>query len=180
MGPAQTYDVERPWTRQPFETERDYARFQTYLHTAPPRSLTPLAKTLGMGWAALDELARDHGWLLRARTYDAHLDRLRLETVDRVTEETAASRARRHMRPLTMALEAAERELAKLAKLSKQAEGPGVLSPRDILRFLEIGIKYQRLIAGDLDPVQRHSVDLSNLSLDELRALRDLQQKVGG
>lgn len=181
VGRPQRYDLDHPWNRQPFEDDREWSLFQEFLHVGAPRNsaLQALARRLGTSVNYLEELSHSNGWKARVHAWEAHLDALRTRTVERLVEETAAQRAQRHMGPAGLLIDAATREAHKLLQLAMTAEGPGVLAPRDIARFLDIGVKLQRLCAGDIDPAKNHTVNVSALSVDELRALQDLQAKAG-
>lgn len=181
MGRPQAYDHERPWNRQPFEDDREWALFQEYLHASAPRNsaLERLAKRLGTSAGYLEQLGAQNGWRARTHAWESHLDALRTRTVERLVEESAAERAKRHMIPAGLLIDAARKEAEKLLAVIVKSEGPGLLAPRDIARFLDIGIKLQRLCGGDINPTQNVDVKLSGLSVDELRALQDLQTKVG-
>lgn len=172
------YNVERPWERQPFDTDLTWLLFQDYLALAKPRSLRALAQKGGpLGWTQLETLALDDGWVMRARAYDANLDRLRQETIEREVQETAKQVAKRHATTARKAVTLAGLELDKLLAAAQQGDMPGLLSPRDVIRFLALGVRTERLVLGEATDQVEARVDLSGLSVEELRELRKLQEK---
>ena len=146
-----------------------------------PRSFRRMAKSWGLPWTEVEASARDNFWKDRALAWDAHLDRVRVDAAEAYAEETGRDVARRHLRPLQKALALAERELDKFLDASAGCEMPGLLTPRDVIRILVQGVKVERLIRGDTTEkvAVEEGPDLSALSVDELRALRDLQAKAG-
>jgi hypothetical protein len=175
-------NLAEPWRRQPWEGDREWALFSEYLLECPGGRntvLERLATRLGVASSYLLQLRHDHAWEVRALAWTRHLDDLRSKTVERVVEETAAARAKRHMGPLQSMLRTVAREMAKLERLANQAEGPGILTPKDITRMAEVAIKLERLCAGDIDPGARSEISLGQFTLDELRAMHELQRKAG-
>jgi hypothetical protein len=175
------YNTERPWERQPCDTEIGWLLFQDYLALPRPRSIRALSHKGGpLSWTQLETLAWENGWTLRAALYDGHLDRLRQETIEKEVQETAKETAKRHVRQARKAVALAGLELDKLLDAAKQSPMPGIISPRDVIRFLALGIRSERLALGDATDVVENRVDLSKFNAEELRELRKLQEKAGG
>jgi hypothetical protein len=65
--------------------------------------------------------------------------------------------------------------------VSRQSDMHGLLRPGEIARLTEVAIKFDRLLRGESteNVATAASVDLSGLSLDELRALSEIQRKIG-
>ena len=182
MPPRLHYDPDRPWTRQPCDTDQDWPIFQDYLARRPPRptSFRKLARAWGVGWTGLETTAGANGWAERARAWDAHLDGLRLDTAERYMVETGEEIAERHLEPVRKMIALGHRELAKYLAASESGEMPGLLTPAQVALFIRTGATLERLIMGESTAkveVSGQAPDLSALSLEELRTLRDIQEK---
>lgn len=174
------YNLDKPWERQPFEGDLEWALFQEYLALPAPRSVRTLARQGGpLSWSQLETLALDHGWFARARLWDAHLDKLRQDTIEREVQEDARAVAKRHARVARKAIALGERELDKLLSSAERSDMPGLISPRDVARLVFIGSKLERLVIGEAETIQEHRVNLDALTVEELRQLRELQAKAG-
>ncbi len=124
--------------------------------------------------SSLRAWSRKFEWRRRCRLYDAHLDRMALAT----TEKTLREAQRRHVR-LAMDMQAAvSPELAKLVREAQASSGrlEGV-SIAELVRLAEVGVKLERLSRGQTTESVEGRLDLSKLSLDELKALKKLKNK---
>lgn len=168
-----------PWQRFANEDERSFALFQQYLAEPLPRDIRRLARLSRLSYSVLDSLAFQWEWQARARLWDDHLDAIRRRTIESYTEENARNVAERQLRLLTRMQRLAENETDKLLEIAEANNAPGVITPRDIVRMATMGIRLERLIRGEV--TERHEVgpDLSSLSLDDLRAIRSAQAKIG-
>lgn len=174
------YDLARPWLRQPFDSDLAWALFQDYLSLPPPRSFGDLAQrpSFPLTLHRLQTLAREDGWVLRAQAWDAHLDELRVSTIERVTQEDAAARAERQGRVGRKLQRLGELEVDKLIKvLERPNDHPGVIQVRDAIRAIGIGVRVERLALGDSTDKIETGPDLSKLSVEDLRNLREMQEK---
>ena len=183
MSPSE-YDLERPWLRQPFDTDQGWALFSEWLLTPAPRSLRDFAQRTRGVWTfgALEALAWEYGWRERAAAWDSHVDVLRFRAVETELETSAKSAARRHGRVARELVELAAKEIAKLLSASKSSDGFGLLRPADVVRFATEGAKLERLVMGDATErvEQQDGTDLSRLDAEELRALKHLTDKAKG
>lgn len=178
MSPPPNYNLSEPWARQPFEDDRAWALFSAYLATpAGARSIREIAQRHNVPWTQVEILALEHGWEVRAGLWDENLDRLRRETIEREVQEDARSRASRHLRTLRKASDIVEAELNRRLELVANG-GPVLMSDANVSRLLERVIKLERLVAGDQDPATDVNISLDGLSVDELRNLREIQEKV--
>lgn len=182
MGPTE-YNPEKPWERQPCDTPVTWALFQDFLSLPVPRRLVDLAKRPGcpLSWADLQRVAWEDGWNIRAEAWDAHLDRLRIQTVERVTQEDAEARARRQGALARKLQTLGELELDKLLNQARRDVGGfGLVQVRDIIRAIAVGVRTERLALGDVTDRIEQGPDLSGLSLDELRQIREMQERIAG
>jgi hypothetical protein len=179
------YDPARPWVRQPFDTDLTWPLFQAFLALPLPRRLGDLLRQArGLDRWQLDRIAWADGWEARAWAWDRHLDQVRIETVERVTAEDARARAERQARPARKILALVEREVDALLTESKRlATSGGILGlipAKDLARTLALAVRTERLALGDsTEHVQESGPDLSGFSLEQLRALRELQEAAG-
>lgn len=174
---ASAYEPDKPWARQPWDTDLGFALFQDYLAQAQPRTVKPAG---GLSWAQVEAMARDCYWWARAALWDDHLAEIREQTIERVTEQTAEEVARRQLALTRDLQELASLEIGALRKVAKTANGfPGAIQPRDAIRAALVGIRLERLIMGEATDRTEVGPDLSNLDADDLRRLREIQAKAG-
>lgn len=174
-----SYNPAEPWARQPFDGDAAWYWFQQYLTLPPPRRLTDLVRA-GCPWSQyqLETVEWEDGWKARAVLWDQHLDALRTQTIEQVVQEDARTRAERQMKQAKKLARLGELEVDKLLKIAERPDsGAGLIQPRDATRMIFIGIRAERLAAGDVTDRIETGPDLSNLSLEELRQLRELQDK---
>lgn len=171
-----------PWEKRPEETEPAWSAFQAYRETGSHigetpgrRSVRGVCKRLGGSLKVWYEWSRVHKWKGRARAYDAHLDRVALES----TEKAIREMHRRHVKLSLRLQDIAGVELAKLADEARaKAKRLGDLRPVELARIAETGVKLERLTRGEsTENVAGSGLDLSKLSLTELKTLKALREK---
>lgn len=124
---AQAVDAAQPtepWKHpQLGESLRSFRIFVRFLEMGRDRSFDALAKELGVGRQFLYNLSSQFRWATRIAGYEAHLDRQRLEKIERIHKETAAYEA---IAELHMS-----RLLARNAKRlnEKHEQDPGFILP---------------------------------------------------
>lgn len=174
------YDLVRPWVRQPCDTDLSWVLFQEFLSAPLPRRLADLARksVCPLTWHQLESVAFEDGWKDRAAAWDRHLDALRTTTIERVVQEDAKQRAERQGRAGKKLQRLGELEIDKLIKvLERPDDMPGAITLRDAIRAIGIGVRVERLALGESTDKIETGPDLSKLSLDELRKLREIQEK---
>lgn len=171
------WDSQRPWARQPFDTDMGWTLFSDYLMLPVPRRLSKLREFLPR--YELERMAKECYWPERAALWDEHLADIRTTTIERVTEETAAEVAKRQL-TLTRTMQSlAGKEFAAIARTYRGEDMPGNLSARDAIRLANYGIRLERVIMGEVTDRVEVGPDLSALSVEQLRTLRELQTKAG-
>ena len=186
MPPENNSTHPRPWERQSDEPNDAWSAFVQYrdmgtrtgelagqkrtatkLHGLMREGHRPALRTL-TGWCT------DYDWRARAAAYDFHLDRVALDT----TEKTIREMHRRHVKLAMRLQDIAGTELEKLAQkaaaAAKQVKGVG---SGDLARFAEMGVKLERLARGESTETVEGRLDLSRLSLEELKTLKALRDK---
>lgn len=170
-----------PWHRLPGEGELPFALFQQFLAASVPRDLRAFGRRSGfaVSWATLETYAWEWEWSERARLWDAHLDHIRISTIERVTEQTAEEVAHRQLKLLVRMQMLADGEISKLLKISQESDVPGVVTARDAARLALIGVRLERLVRGEATEKIEQGPDMSKYSVEDLRQLRALQEKAG-
>jgi hypothetical protein len=167
-----------PWERQPSEGEEEWQAFRNYRDQAPPRRIQHVyvRRTADVSkWSA------DHCWSERVAAYDRHLDEERRTVREAVLKESEKERAARQLGQLKSVQDIIDLELAKLWRDAKNSEAFGLVKVNDLNKLMANAITLERLIRGQsTENVASTDVDLENLSPDELRQLRELQQKMKG
>lgn len=175
------------WLRNDRETDQHWAFFQYYRTWAypdekaglagryRPRDLTVIAKELGEPESGLRALARASRWGYRAARFDAWVD-ARLSD-DGLSEAVVARRG--HIRMLTQARHICEIELGKLYAKAMDPEA-SELSPREILKYLELIVKAERLLHGEATENVAVQVgwNIESLEIEDLRELDRIRGKL--
>jgi hypothetical protein len=176
---SNAFDASQPWVRQPFDGDLEWALFQDFLGlSSRPRNVRELVKKgAPVSVKQLELIAWEKAWNARAALWDKHLDQIRVKAIETEVAESAKDVARRHQRGAKKLLALVEQELEKYHKASSSTEMPGILTPKDIIRGLFVGVRTERMVLGEASERLEGSVDLSGLSAEELRTLRDLQLK---
>lgn len=166
------WDNDHPWERQPLDTDLSWPLFQDYLlQQDRPRSLKPLIRHGAMNWGQLQEIEWAHAWKERAGLWDEFIQRARQATV--LTDAGISCRIRDKMQRLV------EQELDRLTRVSDKSNDLGAVRPGELARFAEVAFKIDRLLTGQPTERVEAGVDLTSLSIEELRALRRMSQKTG-
>jgi hypothetical protein len=177
---ATDWEPDRPWVRQPFDSDIGFALFGDFLVLPLPRRLSSLVRPDGpLTLRQIERIAHEAHWQARASFWDEHLANIRTTTIERVTEETAEDIARRQLGLTRRMQRLADGELVKLEKLMMQNDFPGLLTARDALRLGDRGIRLERLILGEATERTEVGPDLKALSIEDLREMRRLQAKAG-
>ena len=134
-----------------------------------------LSKSHGLikGWCTL------HAWVRRCRSHDLEVDRRRKIGDLRAIEEMRI----RHTKRALLIQEIADLELAKMKKAAaKKKAKRTTIDDKTVLKMSEDGAKLERLSRGEPSEItEQHGsegLDLSGLTLDELKQLRALRSKV--
>lgn len=163
------------WERQPSDTEESWEAFKSFRDAKPPRKLfrpgVPTGKT--------SEMYRDHNWKARVEAFDIYMDQKAVEERRQIVGMKAKEIAEEHMIILTRARKIVSRELDKLLEASNSDDMAGTIKPSELTKLLEAVIKFDRLVRGESTEKTDTGVDLSKLSLDELREFEKMQRKIG-
>lgn len=170
---ATEWEPDKPWERQPFDTDVSWPVFQRFL-LMDPRSLQGLLRgPCPYTWAQLQDIAWSTHWKERVELYDSHAwkEAERIKRKANLDDVKASSRIRSKMQQL------AEKELDRLIRIAAQSNDLGSLMPRDVARFAEAAFKMDRLLRGEDTERITTGPDLSSLSVEDLRELRRMTKK---
>lgn len=178
MAPPDHYDPDRPWLRQPCDTDQGWALFSDFLAMGPCRKLAKVP-----GYAdnidLISGMAYANAWRERARAWDLHLTETRIAEVERVIREDARAMAERHLRMTRDLADLGHSEIRRAKEIADKTDMAAIgVTPNVARRMIVDAIKLDRLITGEATE-RIATPDVSTLSVDELRALRDLQEKAG-
>lgn len=162
------------WERQEKEPEDAFLAFQNYRDQALPRSWR---RVYGYASSKVGEWYSAFKWRERCLAYDKHLDHMILSDREEIVRQTNKEAFIRHARMLDTVMHLCERELAKLDRASLEFEGGGLMKTGELQRYIEMAIKFDRLIRGETTENNGPAVDYSKLSVDELRTLQGLLKK---
>lgn len=129
-----------PWDMRPGETARAYAAFCAYRDMGPDRSLRGLRDSGNRAASNLRQMAdwsSKHDWPDRAASWDQFVDH---EVQDDQLEQIKEMRRRHAALASNMLNQAAQRILSFDA---------ADLSPTELARWVEIGVKIERMSRGE-------------------------------
>lgn len=143
-----------PWERQENESSPAFEAFVCYRDLGADRGIRGVAHKIGKNPTLIGKWSSKWAWTTRVAAWDSEYDRRRLEA-------TTGERIKMEVRQIKQAIafqEVAGAELAALGRRIVQAEKDAaaagktvrepVLSPRDIARLAQLGVKIERLSRG--------------------------------
>lgn len=163
------------WERLPTDDEDAWAAFVRYRNQEPPRRLERFGRATQQ---QMFEWFSVHDWHNRVMAWDNHISSVRQREIDGAHGADARAVAARQIHVLNDMLEIVEREIFELRETMRERKTHGLLRPGDISKWVDLIVKYQRLNAGQA--TERVDVDLSNLTLEQLRQLGELEQAARG
>jgi len=132
------------WERQPFEGSRTYLYFCVYRDMDPlERSIKKTAeatkRSLGMLW----NISSRWDWAKRAEAHDLHMQRWKLAAYEKARIEMADRQTKEEMTLQSVAI-GGIRDL-----IDEHGQVKANLTPTEIVRLLEAGVKIERLARGE-------------------------------
>lgn len=190
LGQGQVLDLPagpaEPWERQPRESDQAWALFKVWRDMAYPnglgegyvvRTLPDMARLGGWDLAQLRRIAQSFDWANRAaqydRTIDTHKTEANLDALPKVLED--------HRKILQDMRNLVADQLGKWLTVCVASDAPQV-KIRDLKSIIDSVVKLDRLTLGESTEIVKldGAWDLSGLTLDQLRALKEVAQKAGG
>lgn len=171
------------YERQKGETVKQFEAFITYRDMGLTRSLREVATVLNKSLALIGRWSSANNWVERVHEYDKEMDRKAiLENIKKRRDMVS-----RHAKTSMMFQQKIIQRMNSL-----QAHE---LSPGDLVRWLEIAVKIERLSLGEsteihenslqhtgknggpIETVNKQETDLSNLTDEELKSLESIINK---
>ncbi len=138
------------WERMPGESTKAYSVFCQYRDLGPERSLEKLRQKLAKSRsrATLTRWSSKYNWVERARAYDDYIDKKK-----RAEHEKAILKMVERHAKLAMAFQ--QRIEERLKKIN-----PEELGPADLVRWLDVATKLERLSRGEPTEIGKQEVTL--------------------
>lgn len=169
-GEAEIVGALNPWEKRPSEGGRAYQAFGIYRDMGPSRALKKVAARLRKDPSLIADWSSRHDWVERVEAYDLELDRRYREA----REGQLVDIARRQ------AAEGVRLQLIAMTRLRGDEEhgidplSPADLSAADVPRYMELGVRIERLAMGMPTDLFRGALHVS------LPELQDAMRKVLG
>lgn len=143
----ETQATEHQWDRQPGEGVKAFEAFNTYLLMGTERSLSKVAQELHKSRTLMAKWSGLWNWVERAAAWDVEQEKLaRKEQIEEIKKMR-----KRHAMMSAKVLTAANLGLNNLLKDIQQ--GKATMTPNDLSRMVDIGMKYERLSRGDTSEI---------------------------
>lgn len=126
-----------PWDRISTESSDAYAAFCLFRDMGLDRSIGAVAVEMGSGHKSVGKWSAGNNWLARAMAYDDYLEAEKRKAFEAESRAMAVRQAKLGMKMQTVATDGLE------------AIAPEKLTPQDIARLADTGVKIERLARGD-------------------------------
>lgn len=136
----------QPYDRLPGESRQAYAAFRLFLDAGPTRRVIEVAEQSKKSPSLMYRWSSQWRWIVRAEEYDREQDRLHVEAMAVARRESAERHAR-----------LAGAVLGKVVTRLQSIDADR-LSPRDLIVWLEVAVKIERLALGE---PERHAHEVS-------------------
>jgi hypothetical protein len=138
------------WDRQAGESSKAYEAFCAYRDLGADRSLEKAGKMLSKHRSKkwLCEWSAKYNWVERAKAYDDYIERIKREEKEKAILEMADRHAK-----LAMAFQ--QRIAQRLQEID-----PDELSPGDMIKWLDVATKLERLSRGEPTEIGKQEVSL--------------------
>jgi hypothetical protein len=168
----------RPFERNEEETDPAFAAFAAYRDLGLERSHVKVAANVGKSVQLIAKWSRVHAWRKRTLAYDMEVDRRK-----RVGDLKGVEDMRRRQIKIGLDLqELGGIELSKMLREAKKRSSAETLEQGLVMKLLDLGSKLERLNRGEpgeiVQNVDSNTVDLSNLTIEELKAYRAVGRKI--
>lgn len=153
--------MSNPWERQQYESQQSFEAFQIYRDLGEERSITKVAQKCNKNRSLIARWSTQHNWVERAAAYDQYMDQQALKAEERERKKMA----KRHA-------EIAMKFQEKIKKRLKTLD-PEELSTYDLMKWLEISVKVERLARGESTENQQQSGGVIVEIVNDLHTLED-------
>ena len=154
-----TRDAERPWERQPGETEKAYEAFVAYRDLGAQRSVSAVSEKLSKSRQLISRWKAAYSWDERVLEYDNELQR--------EAKRTASAELRKmNARQVKIAMQLQEAALQALAR-----QNPSDMAPKDIIAYIKAATAIER--AGREAEVEVTSAEVQKTAAEGTSTLAD-------
>lgn len=164
-----------PWSRLDSDTDESWEAFVKFRDMKAPRRLSYLH---GYPTGQLSEWYRKHNWRERAAAWDGHMDLILLQEREDFLRQSAKDLNAEHLAILHSTRQLVQRELDKFVAASLESDAVGMISPGALSHLIDGAVKLGRLVVGESTENVASDMDLSQLSVEELKQLRELRIKL--
>jgi hypothetical protein len=158
LGPA---DLD-PWDQQPKEGPEAFQAFSFYRDAGDERSIRGVAAALGKSATLIARWSSTHGWVGRIRAWNHHSDRIKQRAFMAELEKMASRQAQQGAMVQGLGMQGIQHyvkrwrlEVAK-AEQDPEYEPYFPLNPDQVLRFVEVGMRMERVARGEPDVAVEH------------------------
>jgi hypothetical protein len=159
--------MSEPWEIQQDESSKAFEAFVLYRDAGPDRRLTEVSAKLTVSRQSVGKWSKKYQWPARVAAWDAELDRQRRDAHITTVRETSARHAQ------------IARAMQNKAVQRLQSVDASKLTPSELIRFIEIGIKIERdamgieslldsLMKGDEEPSDDVQKVLGGIDIDRV------------
>ena len=177
---SESYNLDQPWERQPFDTDASWRAFVVYRDLPQrPRKYKYVAAALGLTRPAIAQQASRCAWRERAAEFDSYIDRQKTALIIDAMEEDARAIANRHLHLISGMLQCAETAVAGWLQRIQNGDKLDEWTPTEVRMIIKDLVTLERVIRGDATERVEVNVgfDLSRLSIQELEQFRALEEK---
>ncbi len=128
-----------PWERQDGETEKQFEAFVLYRDMGADRGIRKVAQKLDKQPSYISKIASRKFWVDRVTKYDRYLDEKRREEREAEIEKMNERHAR-----IGKTLQS--KGIERLQTIDVKT-----LTPSELLRYVELGVKIERMAMGEAD-----------------------------
>lgn len=166
------------YERRSNESEPAFAAFVVYRDLRDERSHVKVADMVGKNSHLISRWSKRHSWRTRVHEFDLENDRRK-----RLSDRREIDLMRRRQTKIAVDLQdLGSSELKRLKGRAERAKKANIVDPGLILKLIDLGTRLERLNRGEPgEIIEQHidsGVDLSGLSVDELKALREIRTKL--
>ena len=168
----------RPYERREDEGDQAFEAFAEYRDAGADRSQRVVAEGLGKSLALISRWASAYSWVKRVHAYDMEVDRRKRVGALRGVEDMR----RRQIKLGQDMQELGGIELRKMLREAKKHSKADTLEQGLVMKLVDLGSKLERLNRGEpgeiVQNVESNAVDLSGLTVEQLRVYREVGQKL--
>ena len=157
-------EPERSWLRHPNETAKAYAAFRYYRDLGEQRSLVKVGQKWGAIRTLIERWSHEHAWVIRARLWDEHQDRITVAVNTDAIQTMRLEQANCGRTIQVAALETLDVRMKRWRDRGRVDEPP--FSPFEAARLIRVG-SYLEQTARGLKP---ESGELPGEALNEWAA----------